>query len=251
MQDSLQDRGRLLWTWIRTFEFQKINSVWVTFDSWAAAVLWSYKFGWLVSWLVNKTYTNKWKPVCKVNFCVLEWNSFLFWSRNIAIHHKPSHTIWNGHMIHCLRLENIRNTQYLLIRNTKQFRHKYLLAFLCITKHQKALSVTALYIFDVWAAQCYWQLLFHLVNVGMKNFQLLLCLTSKRYDLLSFADGIDSFLHYTPKIIIHWDLYLSVLQNHYTNWLCTLLFLTENNTAIYEGILCWLITYLYMFTFVI
>jgi len=95
----------------------------------------------MVSWLVNETYTNKWRQVCKVNVCVLEWNILLFWCRNIVVHNNPSHTICNGHMIHCLRLGNIRNTQYLLILNkTKQFRHKHLLAFLCIRKHQKALK---------------------------------------------------------------------------------------------------------------
>lgn len=187
--------------------------------------------------------------MCKVNVCVFERNSLLFWGRNIVIHNKPSHTICNGHMIHCLRLGNIRNIQYLLIPNTKQNSFVTNICWrFCVSGNIKKLwSVTALYIFDVWAARCYWQLLFHLVNVGMKNFQLLLCLTSKRYDLLSFADGIDSFPLHTPKIIIHWILYLSALQNHYTHCLCTLLFLTENNTAIYEGFLCWLITYVFKF----
>lgn len=100
----------------------------------------------------------------------------------------------------------------------------------CVSWNIKKLwSGTTLYIFDVWAAWCYWQLLFHLVNVGMKNFQLLLCLTSKQYDLLSFADGIDSFLLRTPKIITHSILYLNALQNYYRHCLWMLLFLTKNN----------------------
>jgi len=145
-------------------------------------VLWIYyKFGWLISWLLNKTYAKKWKKIVyKLTVSVSERNSFLFWCRNILLHRNPSHTICNGHMIHCLRLGNIRNTQYLLILNTKQNNFVTNICWrFCVSGNIKKLwSVTALCIFEVWAARCYWQLLFHLVKVGMKNFQLLLCLTS-------------------------------------------------------------------------
>jgi len=162
------------------------------------------------------------------------WKGIHFSSEAVTvIHHNPLHAICNGHTIHSLRLGNVRNTQYLLIPNTKQNNFVTNICWrFCVSGNIKKLwSVTALYIFDVWAARCYWQLLFHLVSVGMKNFQLLLCLTSKRYDLLSFADGIDSFLLRAPKN----NNTLNFIPQRTSKSLhplpSPLLFLTENNTA--------------------
>jgi hypothetical protein len=182
----------------------------------------------------------------------------MFWKKSASLlrqqYHPtayPFHIIYNGCRRRFLRIGSISSIQYLLIPHTKknissQVNTNMFWCFCASWNIKKLWSGTALYIFDVWAARCYWQLLFHLVNMGMKKFQLLLCLICKRYDLLSFADGIDSFLLHTPKIIIHSICYLNALQNHYSQCLCKLLLLTKNNIATYEGFLCLYNTYIYI-----